>query len=137
VPSQVEIQCECAFTYMNAASGKDLTGRVLVDEVDADVTHDTGGALRDVTNEARFCRTTATGIWGVSDPRFFKRRTSTGGWQRGSLTPQMPPSLLRTTAPTSTRAANSAARLTVVKLLIAKNIATFAHRRNHVPLAAR
>ena len=45
-------------------------------------------------------------------------------WQRGSLTPQMPPSLLPTIAPTATRAANSAARLTVVKLLIAKNIAT-------------
>src|SRR5687768_13990042 len=50
--------------------------------------------------------------------------TGSGGWQRGSLTPQMPPSLLPTTAPTATRAANSAARLTVVKLLIAKNIAT-------------
>jgi hypothetical protein len=49
--------------------------------------------------------------------------TVIGGWQRGSLTPRMPPSLLPTTAPTATRAANSAARLTVVKLLIAKNIA--------------
>jgi hypothetical protein len=47
-----------------------------------------------------------------------------GGWQRGSLTPQMPPSLLPAIAPTATRAANSAARLTVVKLLIAKNIAS-------------
>jgi hypothetical protein len=26
VPSQVEIQCECAFTNMNAVSGEDLTG---------------------------------------------------------------------------------------------------------------
>jgi hypothetical protein len=50
--------------------------------------------------------------------------TVIGGWQRGSLTPQMPPSLLPAIAPTATRAANSAARLTVVKLLIAKNIAT-------------
>jgi hypothetical protein len=52
--------------------------------------------------------------------------TVIGGWQRASLTPQMPPSLQPTTAPTATRAANSAARLTVVKLLIAKNIATSA-----------
>ena len=52
------------------------------------------------------------------------RGTVIGGWQRGSLTPQMPPSLVPTTAPTATRAANSAARLTVVKLLIAMNIAT-------------
>jgi hypothetical protein len=36
----------------------------------------------------------------------------------------MPPSLVATTAPTATRAANSAARLTAVKLLIAKKIAT-------------
>ena len=50
--------------------------------------------------------------------------TVIGGWQRGSLTPQMPPSLLLTAAPTATRAAKSAARLTAVKLLIAKNIAT-------------
>ena len=47
-----------------------------------------------------------------------------GGWQRGSLTPQVPPSLLPAIAPTATRAANSAARSTAVKLLIAKNIAT-------------
>jgi hypothetical protein len=37
-------------------------------------TQDTGGALDDVTDEARFCRTTATCIWGVSDPR----KTSAG-----------------------------------------------------------
>jgi hypothetical protein len=55
-----------------------------------------------------------------------QRRLGTviGGWQRGSLTPQMPPSLLLTAAPTATRAANSAARLRVVKLLTAKSIAT-------------
>ena len=50
--------------------------------------------------------------------------TGSGGRQRGSLTPQMPPSPLLTAALTATRAAKSAARLTVVKLLIAKNIAT-------------
>ena len=50
--------------------------------------------------------------------------TGSGGWQRGSLTPQLPPSLLPTAAQIATRAAKSAARLTVVKLLIAKNIAT-------------
>jgi hypothetical protein len=26
VTSQAEIQCECAFTYMNAVSGENLTG---------------------------------------------------------------------------------------------------------------
>ena len=52
------------------------------------------------------------------------RGTVIGGWQRGSLTPQMPPPLLSTSAPTARRAAQSAARLTVVKSVIAKNIAT-------------
>ena len=50
--------------------------------------------------------------------------TVIGGWQRGSLTPQMPPSLLLTAALTAIRAANSAARLTGVNMLITKNIAT-------------
>jgi hypothetical protein len=58
--------------------------------------------------------------------------TVIGGWQRGSLTPQMPPRLLPTTAPTATRAAQSAARSTVVKSLIANNIATSPSSRNHV-----
>ena len=61
---------------------------------------------------------------GRERPQKTRSGTVIGGWQRGSLTPQTPPSLLPTTAPTATRAANSAARLTVVKLLIAKNIAS-------------
>jgi hypothetical protein len=61
---------------------------------------------------------------GRERPPKIGRGTGIGGWQRGSLTPRMPPSLLPATAPTATRAANSAARLSVVKLLIAKNIAT-------------
>jgi hypothetical protein len=61
---------------------------------------------------------------GRERPPKTARGTVIGGWQRGSLTPQMPPSLVLTDAPTATRAAKSAARLTVVKLLIAKNIDT-------------
>ena len=72
--------------------------RVRADEVHIGVRHDTGGALGDVTNEAQLCRTTFTCIRGVSD-LFFKCGTSTGGWQRGSLTPQMSPALLPTAAP--------------------------------------
>jgi hypothetical protein len=41
---------------------------VSADEVHVGVMQETGGALGDVTDEARFCRTTATCIWGVSDP---------------------------------------------------------------------
>ena len=42
--------------------------RVPADEVLADLSHDTGGALGDVTDGARFRRTAATCIWGVNDP---------------------------------------------------------------------
>jgi hypothetical protein len=52
---------------------------------------------------------------GRERPPLFKRGTSTGGWQRGSLTPQMPPSLFLTAALTATRAAQSAARCTAAK----------------------
>ena len=95
---------------MNAVSGENLSVVFLFDEVHGGVAHDTGGALGDVTDEARFCRTTATCIWGVSDPPFSSAWTAIRGWQRGSLTPQMTPSLLLTAAPTATRAAQSAAR---------------------------
>jgi hypothetical protein len=69
MPSQAKIRCECAFTYMDAVSGRNLTGVFSSVEVDASVTHDSGGALRSVTDRARFSRTAATCIWGVSDPR--------------------------------------------------------------------
>jgi hypothetical protein len=69
VPSRVEIQCECAFTYMNAVSRKNLTDARAGDANDVDTASRTGGALDDGTDRARFCRTNATCIWGVSDPR--------------------------------------------------------------------
>jgi hypothetical protein len=46
-----------------------------------------------------------------------------GGWQRGSLTPQIPPPLLLTAALTSRWAAQSAARYSAAKSHTAKNIA--------------
>jgi len=45
---------------MNAVSGENLSRRVPADEVHVGITHDTGRALGNVTDEARFCRTTAT-----------------------------------------------------------------------------
>ena len=48
--------------------------------------HDRDGALCSRTNETR--------KWGVSDPGECPLSGSTGAWQPGSLTPQMPPSLL-------------------------------------------
>jgi hypothetical protein len=60
---------------------------------------------------------------GRERPPKIRPRTVIGGWQRGSLTPQMPPTLLLTAAPTATRAAKSAALSTRAKLLIVRNIA--------------
>jgi hypothetical protein len=100
---------------MNAVIRKNLTDALAVDANDVDTVSDTSGAFGDGRDRARFCRTIATCIWGVSDPLPTGPGTGSGGWQRGSLTPQMPPSLLPTAALTSTRAAKSAARLTAVK----------------------
>ena len=85
---------------------------------------DTGGALRRCHGRSAVPPDDSDMHLGRERPPKTRPGTVIGGWQRGSLTPQMPPSLLPTTAPTATRAAKSAARLTVVKLLIAKNIAT-------------
>ena len=108
---------------MNAAFRQNLSVVFTFDGNNSGIARDTRGSLGDVTDRARFCRTTETPNPGVDSPRI-EARTGSGGWQRGSLTPQMPTSLLLTAAPTATRAAKSAARLTAVKSLIAKNIAT-------------
>jgi hypothetical protein len=54
---------------MNAVFRKNLTDALEVDAHDVDTASDAGGALNDGENRARFCRTNATCIWGVSDPR--------------------------------------------------------------------
>jgi hypothetical protein len=68
MPSRIEIQCECAFTYMNAVFRKNLTDALAVDANHVATAFDTGGALGDGREIAWFCRTTATCIWGESDP---------------------------------------------------------------------
>jgi hypothetical protein len=68
VPSQAEIQCECAFVYTNAVFRKNLTDALAVDANDVDTASETGGALGDGRDRARLCRTTATYMWGGSDP---------------------------------------------------------------------
>ena len=62
MPSRVEIQCECAFTNMNAISGEDLTGVFSSMKSNASVAPHTGSTLRSDIDEARFCRTTVTCI---------------------------------------------------------------------------
>ena len=87
MPSQAEIRCECAFTYMNAVFRKNLTGALAVDVNDVDTASDTGGALTDRRDRARFCRTNATCVWGVSGPRRAERGAKKGAAEWGSLTP--------------------------------------------------
>ena len=55
---------------MNAVRGQNLSDALMRGENDAGTEQGPGGALGDVTDRARFCRTTATCIWGVSDPLF-------------------------------------------------------------------
>ena len=69
MPSRVEIQCECAFTYMNAVVRRNLTDAIAVDANRVDTASDTSGALGQGKDTAQFCRTIAICIWGVSDPR--------------------------------------------------------------------
>ena len=46
VPSRVEIQCECAFTYMNAVIRKNLTDALAADANDVDTASDTKRRIR-------------------------------------------------------------------------------------------
>jgi hypothetical protein len=87
-PLQAEIQCECAFTYVNAVFRKTLTDARAVDANGVDTASDTSGALGDGGDRARFCRTTATRIWDVSDPRQLKHGAVIRGWQRGCSRPR-------------------------------------------------
>jgi hypothetical protein len=54
---------------MNAVSRKNLTDTRAVDANDVDTASETGGAFGDGSDRARFYRTRATTVWGVSDPR--------------------------------------------------------------------
>jgi hypothetical protein len=65
---QALIQCRCAFNHKNALSGQNLSDVLMLDGNSAGIARDTGGALGDVRDRARFCRTTVTRIWSVSDP---------------------------------------------------------------------
>ena len=68
-------------------------------------------------------RTNETRSRGVNDPLPKGLGTGFGGWQRGSLTPPMPASLLPTAALSATRAAQSAARCSAAKSHTGTNIA--------------
>ncbi len=122
---------------MNAVIRKNLTDARAVDANDVDTAFDTSGAFGDGRDRVAVLPDDSDMHLGRERPLPTGPGTGSGGWQRGSLTPEMPPSLLLTAAPTAMRAANSAARCTAVKLLIAKNIVTSPAAALHVLLAPR
>jgi hypothetical protein len=63
VPSQVEIRCGCAFTYMNAVFRKYLTEALAGVANDEDTAVYTGGASSSVTGIALSRRTIVTCTW--------------------------------------------------------------------------
>ena len=122
MPRQAMIRCECAFTYMNAVSGKNLTA-LCVDGTRCGC--DQGLRRRTPQCHGRSAVPPDDSDMHLGRERPPKTRSGTvvGGWQRGSLTPQMLPSPLLTAAPAATRAAKSAALSTRAKLLIVRDIA--------------
>jgi hypothetical protein len=68
VLSRAAIRRKCAFTYMNAVSGKNLTDARAVDANDVSTPLDTGAAFGCTTDIAPSRRMIVTCMWGVSDP---------------------------------------------------------------------
>jgi hypothetical protein len=73
---------------MNAIFRRNLTAVLSPKANDVRTAPDTGGALDDDTDRARFCRTTATCIWGVSDPRKLGAGPRSGGGRGGRSRPK-------------------------------------------------
>ena len=79
VPPRAEIQCECAFTYMNASSRRNLSGALTAEMNRARNEPGKGGALDSVTGIALSRRMIVTCMLGVSDPL----RATRGGQPNG------------------------------------------------------
>jgi len=108
---------------MNASSGQNLSDALMANENVTCARVQPRSALDGVTDRARLRRTNVTCIWGVSDPRNWARDRD----RRVAEGVAHAPDASVTAAdgrPTATQTAKSAARSTVVKLLIANNIAT-------------
>ena len=95
MPSQMEIRCRCAFTYMNAVFRKNLTEALAGDANDEDTALDPGGAFSAVTGTALSRRTIVTWTSGVSDPLRAGRGAKKGAARSGSLTPHCRSARLR------------------------------------------
>ena len=87
IPPQFRIQSECALTYMNARSGQNLSAvRTPLWNVGAHVVKSPEHSAM-ARDRARICRTTATCIWGVSDPLIAAVGPRSGGGRGGRSRP--------------------------------------------------
>jgi hypothetical protein len=109
MPSRAEIQCECAFTHMNARSRQNLSDAATAQMNRERGGRRKGGALDSVIGIALSRRTIMTCMWGVSDPRRVGRGAKMGAAKWGSLTPGLSLCAAVTAARTATPAAQSAA----------------------------
>ena len=112
MPSRVEIQCECAFTYMNAVFRKNLTDVFSVDATAVDTASDTGRRTRRWHDRARFLPDDRYMHLGRErPPRSEAWGRVPGGGRGGRSRPRCPPRCC--VRPRSRiRAAKSAARQT-------------------------
>jgi hypothetical protein len=109
VPSQAEIRCECAFTYMNAVFRKNLTESMAVDANDEDATPDTGGATGSVNQHRAVSPDNRDMVVGRERPPAGRPRGEEGGSQVGVAHAPLSIYPAATTASTATPAAQSAA----------------------------
>jgi hypothetical protein len=103
MPSQTEIQCECAFTYMNARSRQNLSDAATAAMNRARSGRRKGGALDNGIGMALSRRTTVTCMGGVSDPLRAGRGAKKGAARWGSLTPRLSLCSAATAAPAGDR----------------------------------
>ena len=109
MPSQAEIRCECAFTYMNARSRRNLSDAAAAAMTPRVQWTGKGGALDRVIGNALSGRTIVTCTRGVSDPRAGRVWGEEGGRQMGVAHAPLAPCSVATAARTPKPAAQSAA----------------------------
>ena len=122
---------------MNASSWQNLSAALIANENVTRTRVELRGALDGVTDTGWLRRTNATCIWGVSDPLPTGPGTGSGGWQRGSLTPQMRPPLLPNSCADCDTGGKQRRPIDSREVAEHKEHHHFTRCRNNVPLVAR
>jgi hypothetical protein len=87
MPSQAEIRCECAFTYMNAVSRKNLTDARAVDANDVDTASENRRRIRRWQEQSAVLPDDSDIHLGRERPLRAGRGAKKGAAKWGSLTP--------------------------------------------------